>query len=491
MPGRRVRAHRARRGWSSGSRTARHGRLRRRARRRGARRRRTRRRARSVRRDARPPDRPRRRNPRSGPRKPEQTLGHDVALDLVGAGVDGAGEREEIAVEPFSRRAGGEELGVRPEQVEGGGVNGDVGLGPEDLVGARLGTDGVTAGDLARRPIGVELVRLGVHVREGDCIGGSGRAAARGIELYEAVGYLGITGRTAQRESAFGAGGGHGDGPAAADLAEHLVLGDLDVVEEDLGETGLAIELRDRAHGDAGRVHGDEEVRQATVALGIGVGAEDAEAPFGERAATRPCLLSVEDPGVAGLAAGGAAAYAGEVAAGVGLGPALTPDLVTGGHRREETLFLRVGAVFEHGGGEQEDAVLADALGGAGAVVLLLEDEPLEDAQVAAAVLRRPADDGPAVLVHFSFPAAVGLEALFCVKRGEGVRGDVLVQPGACFGPELLVLGAERQVHGARESSTGPPVAPTVSGGRRGRCRCRSCRCQSLRRGGWWPWCCW
>src|ERR1700733_4726699 len=47
------------------------------------------------------------------------------------------------------------------------------------------------------------------------------------------------------------------------------------------------------------------------------------------------------------------------------------------------------------GGGEEEDAVRADARGRRGGGVLLFEDEPFEDAEVAPAVLVRPAHDGP------------------------------------------------------------------------------------------------
>ena len=40
---------------------------------------------------------------RSAARQPEQALGHHVALDLVGPGVDRPGQREEVAVEPLAR----------------------------------------------------------------------------------------------------------------------------------------------------------------------------------------------------------------------------------------------------------------------------------------------------------------------------------------------------------------------------------------------------
>ena len=329
-------------------------------------------------------------------------------------------------------------------------MDGDVGLGPEDLVAARLGPHGVAARHARGRPVRVQLVGLGVHVGLRHGVGGRGRAAARRVELQEAVGCLGIAGRRTQREAALGPGGGHGDRPAGADLAEHLVLGHLHVVEEDLGETGLAVDLGDRAHRHAGRVHGDEEVGQPAVALGLGVGAEDAEAPVGEGAAAGPCLLAVEDPvAVVRRVARRARADAGQVAAGVGLGPALAPDLVAGRHRREVARLLGLGPVLEHGGGEQEDAVLAHPLRGPGAVVLLLEDEPFEDPDVAPAVFDRPAHHRPAVLEEGVLPGAVGLEAFGGIERRQGAGRHVRGQPGPGLGAEGLLLGAEGQVHDA------------------------------------------
>ena len=294
-------------------------------------------------------------------------------------------------------------------------------------------------------------------------VGGGGRAAALGEELDEAVGCLGVARRAAQREPAFGAGGGHGDRPAGADLAQHLVLGDLDVVEEDLGEAGLAVDLGDGAHGDAGRVHGDEEVGQAAVALGLGVGAEDAEAPFGEGAPAGPRLLPVEHPAVAGRVARAAAS-------GCRPGRCRRRARTSPGtrSRRRDAMggqvarLLGLGPVLEHGGGEQEDAVLAHPLGRAGTVVLLLEHEPLEDPEVAPAVLDRPADDGPAVLEHGALPGPVGLEAGGRIERGEGLGGDVRGQPGPGLGAEGLVLGAEGQVHGAANLAQRP--APCQGG---------------------------
>src|SRR5439155_13522734 len=66
-------------------------------------------------------------------RQSEHSFGGDVALDLVGARVDRAGQRELVALLP--RRV---EIELGADQVEGDLVQFDVELAPPDLVDARL-----------------------------------------------------------------------------------------------------------------------------------------------------------------------------------------------------------------------------------------------------------------------------------------------------------------------------------------------------------------
>src|SRR6185437_15664388 len=146
---------------------------------------------------------------------------------------------------------------------------------------------------------------------------------------------------------------------------------------------------------------------------------------------------------------------------GIGLGPALAPDLLAGRHRWQVPRLLRLRTVLEHGGREEEDAVLADAFRRADAVVLLIH-EPLEDADVPSAVLDGPADHGPSIVIHGALPGPVGLEAFRRIEGREGNGRDVGLQPGPGFGPERLVLGAEGQVHGAANLAQGP--APCQGG---------------------------
>ena len=193
------------------------------------------------------------------------------------------------------------------------------------------------------------------------CATASAEAAGpppRRVELPEAVGCLGIAGRRTKREAALGTGGGHRhEGPAGADLAEHLVLGHLHIIGEDLGEACLAVDLGNGAHRHARRIHRNEEVGQAAVALGFGVGAEDAGAPVGEGAAAGPGLLAVEvQVAIVGPCRRAARErMPARSLPGVGLGPTLAPDLVAGRHGQEGVSAPSgPGSRTRHGGGEQE-----------------------------------------------------------------------------------------------------------------------------------------
>src|SRR5262245_59222537 len=74
---------------------------------------------------------------RPSPGQTQQAFGGDVALDLVGAGVDRTRQRELVALRPRSF-----ELGLGTEEVERELVQVDVELAPPDLVDGRLGPEG-------------------------------------------------------------------------------------------------------------------------------------------------------------------------------------------------------------------------------------------------------------------------------------------------------------------------------------------------------------
>ncbi len=161
------------------------------------------------------------------------------------------------------------------------------------------------------------------------------------------------------------------------DRAEDVPVGDEHVVEEHLGEAFVAVEAAEAPDRDAGGVEGHQEVGEAPVPFGVGVAAEQAEEVGAERPAGGPGLLTGQAPTAGGVVGGGAALDAGQVAPGVRFGPALTPQVLGGGHAGQDPVLLVGGAEREDGGREEEDPVLGDALGTPGSVVLLLEDQPL------------------------------------------------------------------------------------------------------------------
>ena len=120
------------------------------------------------------------------------------------------------------------------------------------------------------------------------------------------------------------------------------------------------------------------------MALGVRLGPHDAEQPVGPCATRAPGFLSVEHEPLAvpdGLGGNG-----GQVASRIGLGPALGPDLLTGGHAGQETVPLDLGSEGIESGPQQADAVGVDTARRTRPVVLLLKDQPLNKADVPTAI---------------------------------------------------------------------------------------------------------
>ena len=181
--------------------------------------------------------------------------------------------------------------------------------------------------------------------------------------------------------------------------------------------------------------------------LRLRVGAEQPEAPVRERRAGAPGLLPVEHPAPAFLVAPGGGLERGQVGAGLGLGPALRPHLLAGRHRRQEPVLLLGRAVVEDDRREQEDAVLGDPAGSAGAVVLLLEDHPLDQRRIAAVVLLGPRHDRPARGGELRLPLLVGGPALGGVHRRQPLGRHVRGQPLPGLGPEGQLGLGQGQIH--------------------------------------------
>ena len=179
-----------------------------------------------------------------------------------------------------------------------------------------------------------------------------------------------------------------------ADLGARL---EVDVVEEDLVEVGLAGDLAQRPDGHALGVHRHDEHRQALVLGHVGVGAGEQQAERGVLRVRRPDLLARQPPGAV-LLLPGARLHAGEVGAGGGLGEELAPDLVGREHRAEVALLLLLGAVRDERRPEHPDADDVEDPRHAGAADLLVDDDLLERAEAGAAVLGGPGDGGQAAL---------------------------------------------------------------------------------------------
>jgi hypothetical protein len=119
-----------------------------------------------------------------------------------------------------------------------------------------------------------------------------------------------------------------GDGPPAVDLADEVLVGDDDVVEELLAELGVTVDLSDLADRDARCVRRDREPREAAVLRRVPVGPGETHRPVGVVGAAGPDLRAGDPPHVA--VADGARADAGEVGARFRLRVELAPDLFPG-----------------------------------------------------------------------------------------------------------------------------------------------------------------
>ena len=117
-----------------------------------------------------------------------------------------------------------------------------------------------------------------------------------------------------------------GNPPALPFLAEHLVVRDADVAEEDLVEFGFPRNLVERPNIDARSVHIENEVREPVVLRHVGVGASDQHPPAREVRDGGPHLLTVQDPVVA--IPDGARCQTRHVRARTGLAEELAPDVL-------------------------------------------------------------------------------------------------------------------------------------------------------------------
>ena len=187
---------------------------------------------------------------------------------------------------------------------------------------------------------------------------------------------------------------GAGDPPPVVDLAEDVGHGHAHAVEEDLVEVGLAGELAQRAHRDAGVVHVDDEHGDA-VALGPArVGPGQAGGVVAVLRARRPDLLAVDDELVA--VAAGPGLHAREVGAGAGLAEELAPHVLAAQQRWDEGALLLLAAVDQDGRSAHAEPDFERAGRDLEGPRLLVEDALVASGEAAPSVLGRPGDAGQA-----------------------------------------------------------------------------------------------
>ena len=141
---------------------------------------------------------------------------------------------------------------------------------------------------LGQAAVGVEPHRLGLDVELGDPLAedrvvGRGAAVDAGLggqrgEPLEAVGDLGD--RAEGEPGALVHQRRDRHRPAVADAADDVGVGDPRLLDEDLVELALAGDLDQRPDLDALLLHVHQEVGEALVLGGVGVGAGDEHAPL-------------------------------------------------------------------------------------------------------------------------------------------------------------------------------------------------------------------
>ena len=212
--------------------------------------------------------------------------------------------------------------------------------------------------------------------------------------------------------------GGVGDLPAVVHAAHDVVLRSLGVGEEDLTELGGAIGLGDATHLDTRLLHRHEDVRDAGVLGGVGIGAGEQEAVVGVVTLGRPHLLAVDDPLIA--VEHGRRLDRREVGAGIRLREPLAPPRLSLQDAREELLLLLFAPPLQERRSDERVTEEVAAHRRLGAGELFGERDALHRGEALAAVLRGPGGADPAALEQLLRP--VGVEPLaFVVGQLEAV----------------------------------------------------------------------
>jgi len=153
----------------------------------------------------------------------------------------------------------------------------------------------------------------------------------------------------------------------------------------------------------------------------------------------------------------GASAQAGEIASGIGLRIALTPQLVGAEDAWQMPLLLLFGSPMDERRAQQVQRARRRQNGRTGVEIFLVEDHLLHKAGAAAAIFLGPGDSDPAGGVHLFLPGDALFER-FAIRRDALVGGivdadlggQVRPEPTAEFGAERRVLWAVGEIHGLR-----------------------------------------
>ncbi len=178
-------------------------------------------------------------------------------------------------------------------------------LGTDELVDHRLDAGILAAnliGELSHR---VQAERLDANLEVGEALAEDGVFGERASvapgcarEGEQALQSLLAAGAGAEHVALMEQ-GGVGDDPSLVEFRDQVLARDADVIEEDFVEAAVAGHLDERAYGDAGRFHVDENVGDAAVLGRLGIGAHQAEHPVGVLCAGGPDFLAVDDEFIA------------------------------------------------------------------------------------------------------------------------------------------------------------------------------------------------
>src|SRR5713226_4476813 len=371
--------------------------------------------------------------------EPEHALGDDVALDLGRACVDRLGLRPHPSVLPPSfldrQRRAWRERTVRSLDANRDLLDALVHLAPVELGerGLRSGRIAVLGFREVAQAVEPEYVRLNLRLRHLLANGDVGAGAA-------------VAGQSAALEPE----DRHGDLPARGRFAHDVTVFHHRARQKYLAELTAACHLPDPPHFDTRLVHVDQEEGDAFVRLGLGVAAREQEALVGVVPATRPGLLTVEDP--VPIVPFRPGAQTRQVTARVGLAEALAEVQVAGEDLLDVGVLLPLRSVDEQGGREEAHAEPSQDDGRSRLLHLLLVNGLHDRGRLATARLLGPGELQPAGFVKAALPLTLEIGLLVLSKPPHSAVAplcrEVAIEPVADLEPEGFLVSREAQIHG-------------------------------------------